>query len=143
MSVLFVERRQNRLSCFSAWNSWALAGVPLEERFSTVKTPASKSKIALITVVAAVLIAAALLPFIFVRTMPAKAPCVNNLRQLDGAKQQWALENRKTTNDVPTLDDVRPFLHHALACPEAGSYVLGRVDALPKCSIGGLYHTLQ
>ena len=23
MSVLFVERRQNRLSCFSAWNSWA------------------------------------------------------------------------------------------------------------------------
>jgi len=115
----------------------------LEQQLSTVKTPASKSKIALITVVAAVLIAAALLPFIFVRTMPAKAPCVNNLRQLDGAEQQWALENRKTTNDVPTLDDVSPFLRHPLVCPEGGSYMLGRVDALPKCSIGGLYHTLQ
>jgi len=101
-----------------------------------------RSITALIGVMAVVLIAAALLPFLLVKTMPAKAPCINNLRQLDGAKQQWALEYRKETNDVPTMNDVRSFLKNSLVCPEGGNYVPGRIDELPKCSIGGPYHTL-
>src|SRR5262245_3036332 len=35
--------------------------------------------------------------------------CVNNLRQYDGAMQQWALEYKKATNDIPTWDDIRPY----------------------------------
>jgi hypothetical protein len=34
--------------------------------------------------------------------------CINNLRGLDGAKQQWAIEDHKTTNDVPTMADLTP-----------------------------------
>jgi 4-amino-4-deoxy-L-arabinose transferase-like glycosyltransferase len=34
------------------------------------------------------------------------APCINTLRQIDGAKQQWALENHKTTNDVPLWPEI-------------------------------------
>ena len=30
--------------------------------------------------------------------------CINNLRMLDGAKQQWALEKQKTVEAVPTAE---------------------------------------
>ena len=36
--------------------------------------------------------------------------CINNLRQIDAAKNQWALENSKTATDVPALNDITPYL---------------------------------
>ena len=48
--------------------------------------------------------------FIRVRTTPARNACVNNLRQIYGAKEQWALENKKTTNDTPNWNDMFPYL---------------------------------
>ena len=36
--------------------------------------------------------------------------CINNLRLIDSAKQQWALENRKQATDTPTMDDLRPYI---------------------------------
>jgi hypothetical protein len=65
--------------------------------------------------------------------------CVNNLRQLDGAKQQWELENHRTTNDVPTLTDLRTYVARPRVCPQGGTYIPGRVGELPTCSIGGTY----
>ncbi len=35
---------------------------------------------------------------------------LSNLRQLDGAKQTWALENNKSLEDKPTLKDVMPHM---------------------------------
>ena len=66
--------------------------------------------------------------------------CINNLRLIDSAKQQWALEEKKPTHDVPTWDDVRPFLppdRQILICPHGGTYTLGRVGAMPTCSYQG------
>ncbi len=34
--------------------------------------------------------------------------CINNLRQLDAAKQQWALEHGAGTNAVPAWNDIAP-----------------------------------
>jgi hypothetical protein len=69
--------------------------------------------------------------------------CINNLRQLEGAKQLWAEENHKTTNDTPAVEDIRPFIApHALVCPQGGTYTLGRIGELPRCSRGGPGHTL-
>jgi len=67
----------------------------------------------------------------------ARNPCVNNLRQIDGAKQQWALENHKSTNDIPRVEDVAAYLYHGVfpKCPEGGAYTVGRVDQDPTCSI--------
>jgi hypothetical protein len=64
--------------------------------------------------------------------------CINNLRQIDGAKQQWALENRKTITDVPAEKDVAPYLKNAIPkCPAGGTYVLGAAGVAPTCSIPG------
>jgi hypothetical protein len=78
--------------------------------------------------------------------------CQNNLRMIDGAKQEWCLEQHKSTNDIPTWKDLAPYLpiksHHQnasgalLVCPDGGTYIIGKVGELPKCSIGG-YHSLD
>jgi len=102
-----------------------------------------KSIIALVTVtLLCVVVAGVVRGFIFPRSTSSLAPCLNNLRQIDGAKQQWQLENRKTSSQVPTWEDIRPLLAHPLVCPEGGTYILGRLGESPKCSVGGPSHTL-
>jgi len=65
--------------------------------------------------------------------------CINNLRQLDGAKQQWALENRKTVEAVPGRQDLLPYLQgqRLPQCPGGGRYMVGALNVNPTCSIPG------
>ena len=67
--------------------------------------------------------------------------CINHLVGIDVAKQQWAKENKKGPNDVPTWNDLTPYLGKGastiLVCPDGGTYTLGRVADAPKCSIPG------
>ena len=66
-------------------------------------------------------------------------PCINNLRIIEGAKDQWALENKKGTGDVVGAQDLQPYLkNNALpVCPQGGVYTLNAVGAPPTCSIPG------
>src|SRR5678816_642517 len=65
-----------------------------------------------------------------------KPSCINHLRQIKMAKDQWALDLHKTTNDTPTWDDIRDYLKEApLKCPNGGTYTLHRLAELPACSI--------
>ncbi|HEU6449065.1 MAG TPA: hypothetical protein VFV23_11570 [Verrucomicrobiae bacterium] len=65
--------------------------------------------------------------------------CINNLRQIDAAKQQWALENNRTAADIPTEQDLLPYLRDNLfpVCPSGGSYTINAVGILPACSVPG------
>jgi hypothetical protein len=80
--------------------------------------------------------------YIRARNTPSSAPCVVNLMQIAGAKEAWALENRKSTNDTPGWDDIRPFLKPAISCQQGGAYILGRVGESPRCSVGGPLHSM-
>jgi hypothetical protein len=73
------------------------------------------------------------------RNTSAKNACINNLRQSDGAKQQWALENRKDTNAIPTASDVANYLKNNTfpVCPHGGKYIVGRVWEDPRCTYPG------
>jgi hypothetical protein len=67
--------------------------------------------------------------------------CINNLRQIDAAKNEWALENRKTNGDVCTEGDIKPLIHPSangkpLKCPSGGKYTIGKVGEPPTCSLG-------
>jgi hypothetical protein len=59
-------------------------------------------------VIGAVLIAASIL-WIQKREAAATAACVMMLRQIDGAKQQWAIENHKGNGTQMTWDDIRSY----------------------------------
>jgi hypothetical protein len=63
--------------------------------------------------------------------------CINNLRQIDAAKQEWALENKKRSTDTPTQSDLTRFLKNGQwpTCPAGGTYTIGAVGQTPTCSI--------
>jgi chromosome segregation ATPase len=68
--------------------------------------------------------------------------CINNLRQIDAAKNQYALENRKTTGAIVTEDDIKPYIKldadgNLPKCPAGGKYTIGRIGENPTCSIPG------
>ena len=70
----------------------------------------------------------------------ARNECVNHLRQIDGAIQQYALENKLSENDSVTAEQITPYLknHEAVfRCPSGGTYTFGPVTNLPLCSIPG------
>jgi hypothetical protein len=64
-------------------------------------------------------------------------PCGENLEKIDGAKQQWAVEQGKKETDVPTWNDLIPaYLKKTPICPMGGTYTIGAVNADPHCSLG-------
>ena len=69
--------------------------------------------------------------------------CINNLRMIDAAKQQWALEHNKAADAVPTPPEIAPYLPNRQMpeCPGGGRYTINAVGARPTCSIAG--HVLQ
>jgi len=96
--------------------------------------------LALIPVFAAI----ALPNFVKARDTAQKNACINNLRVIDGAKQQWALENSKPADAVPTAADLDRYIpggYAHLHCARGGEYVIGQVNAAPTCSIPG--HSLD
>ena len=69
----------------------------------------------------------------------AKNKCINNLLQIDGAKHQWALENKKEDTEIPSWVEITPYFirPETVKCPEGGVYSINRVDLRPTCSIPG------
>ncbi|MGA2279410.1 MAG: cell division protein ZapB [Verrucomicrobiota bacterium] len=65
--------------------------------------------------------------------------CINNLRQIDAAKQQWALENDKTADAIPSAQDLLPYLSNLVfpVCPSGGTYTINAVGVPPTCSVPG------
>jgi hypothetical protein len=65
--------------------------------------------------------------------------CINNLRQIDIAKQMWATDNQKPRGTLLTAADLAPYLgpKGLPACPAGGVYTLNPVGIPPICNIPG------
>ena len=76
------------------------------------------------------------------RSVPLTNACVQNLRSIDGAKEQWAIENAGSVDEAPSWQDLSPFLPHGIGprCPSGGSYTIGKLKEPPRCSVGGRGH---
>jgi hypothetical protein len=65
--------------------------------------------------------------------------CINNLRQIDTAKQEWALKNNKQAGDVPTASDLAPYFKaqggQMPKCIAGGEYKINGVGEPPTCTI--------
>ncbi len=88
-----------------------------------------------------------LIPFTVPRCGNSKNACINNLRQIDGAKEQWALENKKMSGyQLSKADEagICEFLKGGLPrCPQGGKYSLNAVDKSPTCSKKDLGHSID
>jgi prepilin-type N-terminal cleavage/methylation domain-containing protein len=93
-------------------------------------------EIMIVVAIIGLLAAIAIPNFVRARNTAQQNACINNLRQLDGAKQQWALENKKTDTDTMASTDVNVYIKNNIypSCPASGTYTLNAVNADPTCS---------
>jgi prepilin-type N-terminal cleavage/methylation domain-containing protein len=108
-------------------------------------------EIMIVVAIIGLLAAIAIPNFVKARTTAQKNACINNLRQIDGAKEQWALENRKGAADAVTSADVIPYIKGGatLKCPAGGadfdaSYAVGDLTEAgkPTCKTDAATHVL-
>jgi prepilin-type N-terminal cleavage/methylation domain-containing protein len=97
-------------------------------------------EIMIVVAIIGLLAAIAIPNFIRARTTSQANACINNLRQFDGAKQQWALEQKQLSTATPATADISPYIKLNTAgslppCPAGGSYTLGAVSVNPTCNI--------
>ncbi len=99
----------------------------------------SNKSLAAVVSVAFVAVVAILVPnFASTRTVATTNECINNLRQIDQAKGMGAIEKVKTTNNVPTWQDVRQYFNDdrkMLNCPRAGRMRSGALASTQRAVI--------
>jgi prepilin-type N-terminal cleavage/methylation domain-containing protein len=83
-------------------------------------------EIMIVVAIIGLLAAIAIPNFVKARTTAQANACVNNLRQIDGAKQQWALETKAAASATPGIAEIQPYLGRGTAgtaptCPADAS----------------------
>ena len=88
------------------------------------------------------LLAAIAIPnYVRARTNSQTSACINNLRQMDAAVNQYALETGLTSSAPYTLANILPYIKlNAVGsmppCPASGSYQMGSsVSNAPTCTL--------
>jgi hypothetical protein len=81
--------------------------------------------------------------FVKARNTSMQNACIGNLRAIDAAANQFALENHLKTGDkINFPNDLTPYIKldrqgKIPSCPAGGTYVIEKVGDLPTCSIPG------
>jgi prepilin-type N-terminal cleavage/methylation domain-containing protein len=97
-------------------------------------------EIMIVVAIIGLLAAIAIPNFVKARQSSQINACIANLKQIEGAKANWAMENRKTNADTPNdIDLFAPtaYIKTKPACPGGGTYTLAAVDSPPTCSVAG------
>jgi prepilin-type N-terminal cleavage/methylation domain-containing protein len=104
-------------------------------------------EIMIVVAIIGLLAAIAIPNFVRARTTSQQNACINNLRQIDGAIQEWALEQKKDTSSTVVESDITPYLKNSVVCPAGGttfanSYTITDVATVPTCKKVSSTHKL-
>ncbi len=106
-------------------------------------------EIMIVVMIIALLASIAIPNWVHARTNSQMNTCINNLRQIDAAKQQWAVETKQGTNASPAFSDISSYLKSIVTCPSGGanvtfgsSYTIGDIITKPVCQIYPGTHVL-
>jgi prepilin-type N-terminal cleavage/methylation domain-containing protein len=92
-------------------------------------------EIMIVVAIIGLLAAIAIPSFVKARNTSRQNACINNLRQIDSAKEQWALANNKGDTDAVSTTDVQAYMKDAPTCPGGGTYTYNPVGTDPACSV--------
>jgi prepilin-type N-terminal cleavage/methylation domain-containing protein len=97
-------------------------------------------EIMIVVAIIGLLAAIAIPNFVKARNTAQATGCINNLRQIDGAKQTWALEKGQGPDASPQDTDLKPYIkldnkNNIPGCPAQGHYTIGNVGTLPTCDL--------
>ena len=99
-------------------------------------------EIMIVVAIIGLLAAIAIPNFVKARATSQANACINNMRQVDAAANQFALEKGKKTGDPITMaTDLTPYIKLNSAgaippCPAGGTYACATVGATVTCSLG-------
>src|SRR5437763_3820126 len=102
-------------------------------------------EIMIVVAIIGLLAAIAIPNFVKARTASQKNACIANLKQIDGAKSTWALEQKKVNTDTPVDSDLfgaTQYIRDKPACPGGGTYALNDVQTRPTCTLSTVGHSL-
>ena len=107
-------------------------------------------EIMIVVAIIALLAAIAIPNFVKARTSSQKTACIANLKQIQGAIEQWALEQKKAPSAAVGVTDIsgnsnafiKAAINTELTCPAGGSYTVSTVSANPTCSLATNGHSI-
>jgi len=76
---------------------------------------------------------------VFKDTPARRNACINNLRMLDAAKEQWALATGQNEGATVNVREVNEYIrgNTTPTCPAGGTYTYNTIGADPQCSVPG------
>jgi prepilin-type N-terminal cleavage/methylation domain-containing protein len=97
-------------------------------------------EIMIVVLIIGILLAIAVPNFMKARDSSRTKACLDNLRQIDSAKQQAAMDLKLQNTDTPTQNQLQPTYIKAWPVePQGGTYTIGDMSTNPICSVGGAH----
>ena len=102
-------------------------------------------EIMIVVAIIGLLAAIAIPNFVKARTTAQTNACIANLKQVQGAIEQWALEQKKGPTATVALTDIagasdkyiKQAINTELKCPAGGTYAITTVAVNPSCTVTG------
>ena len=94
-------------------------------------------EIMIVVAVIGLLVTMAVPSFLKARNTSQQNACINNLRVIDGGKEQCAMVFRLTAGDSVAVASVNEYIksNTTPVCPTSGIYTYGNIGSNPRCSI--------
>ena len=99
-------------------------------------------EIMIVVLIIGILLAIAIPNFMKARETSKTKSCLSNLRQIETAKEQWAME--QAVAGTPTPADLLAYIKAMPKCPSAGTdYTINPMATRPTCTSGNITHDLD
>ncbi len=100
-------------------------------------------EIMIVVAIIGLLAAIAIPSFVKARNTSRENSCINNLRLIDAAKEQWAMDTNET--GTPNETNIAEYVRTLPICPNGGttfadSYVIGNLETRPTCARTNAVH---
>lgn len=96
----------------------------------------------IVVLIIGILLTIAVPQFVTMRTTGQKATCIDNLTEIEQAKEIWATETGQLPTATPQETDLVPgYLKGFPTCPSAGTYTIQTMSVRPTCTVAG--HVLE
>ena len=95
-------------------------------------------EIMIVVLIIGILMAIAVPNFIRARESSRTSSCIANLKQVDSAKEQYAMDARLSQGGTVAMTDLSPtYMKSVPTCPAGGTYAVNNVGTNPTCTIAG------